>query len=73
MVSVTGNAAIAPFVPSAAAITRSIRSVVERMLAERESSTYRPTAVAILDEDEDIGALPLEDGDDEDDPIIGGD
>ena len=48
-------------------------SELERMLAERESSTYRPTAVAILDEDEDIGALPLEDGDDEDDPIIGGD
>ena len=49
-------------------------SELERMLAERESATLRPASVAILDEDDEgIGALPLEDGvDDEDDPIIGG-
>jgi DNA-directed RNA polymerase subunit beta' len=42
---------------------------LERMLAEREAGTYRPAAVALLDDDE-IGALPVDD--DDDDFTIGG-
>ena len=45
------------------------------MLAEREAGAYRrPGAVGLLDEeDDDFGALPLDEEDDEDDPIIGED
>ena len=45
---------------------------LERRLAESEAGAYsgRPSAVGLLDEDDDeIGALPLDD--DDDDPIIG--
>ena len=45
---------------------------LERILAEREATAYkRPGAVGLLDDDdEEIGALPL---DDDDDFTIGGD
>jgi DNA-directed RNA polymerase subunit beta' len=45
---------------------------LERRLAESEAGAYttRSTAVGLLDDDDEIGALPI-DGDDDDDPIIG--